>query len=390
MGIKNEENYNFIYNSFKGDVRVDVISEKPKEAAHALLKVSSDDRFPIRFAYQYGTGLIKENNVSKRDNNILGTFLSIRYDDIDGYISFFNEYGFLFELENDRFIKVEINDIVQIAKRIKTLINLINCINESPTNNNITNIFELSISLIFDRGWSVEIKKNEIRTQAKYHINELLERPDSYASERQLSRDETLNGIIKVKDTIYGEYNLSSSDYRKIMSETHQKEGYNDPLFIDLTYLYTNYTSADIESRLFIDCLFHYYYEIAVPKEISLCEKPEYYTAPKAKIEDKLKQAIVTFGKRVITNEINQMIERIKPVYNSEKMQPDWRIDSLLSALYFSIFYMDSTMEMYRRCAHCGTLFLVKRSSSTKKFCSSYCRNNYQQAKHRLKIKQQA
>ena len=68
-------------------------------------------------------------------------------------------------------------------------------------------------------------------------------------------------------------------------------------------------------------------------------------------------------------------------------MQPKWNVVSLLDALYFSIFYLDSKTEMYRHCKYCGTYFPVKRSNATKIYCDGYCRGNAQQSRHRIKLK---
>jgi hypothetical protein len=96
---------------------------------------------------------------------------------------------------------------------------------------------------------------------------------------------------------------------------------------------------------------------------------------------------IYDFAKYIIKHEIDSNIAKIHPVYNEDKMCPDWNVDSLLSAMYFSLFYLDSKNEMMRRCEHCGRYFVVKRSTSTKIYCDSYCRNNAQQAKHRIRLK---
>lgn len=388
MGEKREEKFNFVYKSYKGDVRFDLESITPKEPAHLSLKVSFDDRYPIEYAYQYGDGLIRVDGFAdkKKNTNILGKFLQIKHDDFDGYVNFFNDNGFLYELDLDRFIKVEISDVVKISKRLQALIDLINLVNEPLSKRKTMEIFELAFLISIDDGWNINITNNEHKRGPHHFLKELMQNPGIYSEEKQLTREEVSKGIITVEDSLYKEYELSSIDYRNIQTGDSQSPGWQDTDFINITYLYVNDHTLSKEQRKIVDCVFHFLYKIGIPKNPILGDIVEYYEEPKyAAIDDELKESIISFAKYVIKVEIDEMIKGIKPIYNEETMKPDWKIDSLLSAMYFSIFFMDSKMEMYRRCSHCGSLFLVKRSSSTKIYCSPYCRNNAQQAKHRLK-----
>lgn len=391
MGDKREEKFSFTYNSYKGDVRCDIESTKPKEPAHLSLKVSYDDRYPILFAYEYGNGLVRvdESANKKRNTNILGSFLRIKHDDYNEYINFFNENGFLYELDLDRFIKIEISDIIKIAKRLQALVDLIGSIKEHPSKRELMVLFENSYSIAMDSGWELELSNKTKKKSPNHHIKEIIEDSNICLDNGQLTREEIDKGIITVKDTIYNSFELKSKDYRSIQGGESQTPGWQDLNFMNIAYLYVNKANVAQEMRGAIDCIFHFLYEIGIPKNTAVSEEVSYYNEPDyLKIDDKLGKSIISFAKYVIKTEINEMIKDIKPVYNEETMRPDWKIDSLLSAMYFSIFYLDSKMEMYKRCSYCGSLFLVKRSSSTKIYCSSYCRNNAQQAKHRLKNKQ--
>ena len=66
-------------------------------------------------------------------------------------------------------------------------------------------------------------------------------------------------------------------------------------------------------------------------------------------------------------------------------MTPSWEIDDLLSALYFSIFYLNSELELYRQCANprCSKWFLVRTTTTKKKYCSQECFNRVTQDKYR-------
>lgn len=391
MGENKTEKMSFIYDSFKGDVRYDLISEKPKEPSHLSLRISYDDRYPIRFAYEYGEGLVRVDKIvnKKRKTNILGEFLNIDYGDVNGYIDFFNEHGFLYELDHDRFLKLELIDIVKISKRLQALIDLINEVNKENADYDLHKIFGLSLALLLDEPWNIEIKKDETKTAVHFDLKALIENNDFISYDSLSKKDEFQNGYFTILDTIYGTNRLSAKDYRAIMDGSYSKKGGDDFYFKSITYLYANYHHTDKKSREVIDCLFHYYYEIGIPLNIEIGEPIKYYSKinEESVIVFNLHDPIINFAKYIIKNEIDGMIQNIRPVYNQESMQPDWRVDSLLSAMYFSLFFMDSKMEMLKRCKYCGRLFQVKRSSTTHLYCDSFCRNNAQQAKHRIRVK---
>ena len=81
----------------------------------------------------------------------------------------------------------------------------------------------------------------------------------------------------------------------------------------------------------------------------------------------------------------NYNLDGIHPVYNSETMTPSWKVDSLLCAAYFSIFYLKPDLELYRPCDNprCGRYFLVKTTSTRNRFCSQECCNRVTQDRYR-------
>lgn len=86
-------------------------------------------------------------------------------------------------------------------------------------------------------------------------------------------------------------------------------------------------------------------------------------------------------------NEIDNNLQGITPPYDIEKMQPAWKIDSLLSALYFSHFYLNPKIELYRQCASpsCNEFFLVPVTSRKKIYCRKKCQNREMQKAYRAK-----
>lgn len=98
-----------------------------------------------------------------------------------------------------------------------------------------------------------------------------------------------------------------------------------------------------------------------------------------------MKVAVIEIAKFLIKEEINYNIKDIHPVYNPETMTPSWKVDSLLSAVYFSIFYLKPDLELYRPCDNprCGRYFLVNTTSTRKRFCSKECCNRVTQDRYR-------
>ena len=92
------------------------------------LVIRNDVSQNFRAAYIYGEGLkeIKKQRVNYK-NNILGEFLGIKKNDINSVMSFFNKYGFLFDLSGyDQYVNVNIDDIIYLKDNLEALINLLN------------------------------------------------------------------------------------------------------------------------------------------------------------------------------------------------------------------------------------------------------------------------
>ena len=124
--------------------------------------------------------------------------------------------------------------------------------------------------------------------------------------------------------------------------------------------------------RIINDFLFHYCYEIGMVEQADLASIIFFNgEVDKTNFSEEMKKAAMLTAKIIIKEEIELNLNRLKATYDIQKMEPAWRIDSLLSALYFGLFYMRLNSEIYRRCANpkCGEFFLVSVSSQKKKYC---------------------
>lgn len=85
--------------------------------------------------------------------------------------------------------------------------------------------------------------------------------------------------------------------------------------------------------------------------------------------------------------DINANLHGIHSIYNTETMSPSWKVDSLLCATYFSVFYLKPRLELYRPCDNprCSKYFLVKTTSTRNRYCSTECCNRVSQERYRKK-----
>lgn len=205
--------------------------------------------------------------------------------------------------------------------------------------------------------------------------------------EKNYNQEIINTGGFMVDDSIKGPVKIDSNDYNKIIDGYVTSDGKDDPYYRRIVYLYANYFPNDCEERNIVDLLYNYYNSVGIPQNISIDSVSYYKRFNETKCED-LFSEIIEFAKYIIKHEIDNNIADIKPVYNQKLMRPDWHVGSLLSAIYFSLFFVDSDTETLRRCSRCGRYFVVNRSNSVKIYCDEYCRRNAQAAKHRIRVKQ--
>ena len=126
-----------------------------------------------------------------------------------------------------------------------------------------------------------------------------------------------------------------------------------------------------------------------VVKNVTFDSGIEFYGNSSSNLDEHMKKALLLIAKYVLAQEINHHVSRMKPIYNPITLEPSWKAPNLLTALYFSLFYMKPKSEIYRKCANpsCTNFFLVKTSNSRKKYCCGACRNASNQRDYRFRQK---
>lgn len=312
---------------------------------------------PIKFAYKSANGLVRINstNGSVEEANILGDFLKIyKITPLDKrtnkYLEFFNNNGFIKYIDEEDIIALE--DLDLISKRLAVTLDLLSNIYQAKTN----------------RYENIEKDINFLLLN-----NEFISQFSAFTQESVLiSNKESLY------DPIYEKYGIiDTSLINDIISNSNEYEDLHSiENFINCLYKYYDNNGTNSVWFLYVSYIVNKYINNFNQKEPS--------------IDKAMKNALIRCAKEFYKEEIDFYIQSIKPIYNVEKNGPDWNIDSLLSALYLSIFYLNPRQEIYKECDYCGKPFLMKTTASNKKYCSTECANKATQARFRAKKKESA
>lgn len=313
----------------------------------------------IKFAYQATNGLVRLNeNGSIAENNILGKFLKIRKicnnkKRLNSYIDFFNDNGFILTINTKEEYGLE--DLDLIVDELFYTVNLMSLIasNKKTKYEELIKEIEFLLNINEDRineYWSI-INGENIGNFYNINTNDIYD--DIYKCATHID----LNTLIDISSKAT-EYN----DLYKISSFNKSFMPYISPRIND--------------SKWYIWICFNvnYYLNLHNKKEEPL--------------DQPLKEGLIVIAKLLYKEQIDYYIQNIKPVYDINKFSPSWEITSLLSSLYLSIFYLNPKLQIYKECEYCGELFLMKATSTYKKYCSRECSNKANVARYRARKKE--
>ena len=247
--------------------------------------------------------------------------------------------------------------IQQLISRLKTCVDLINEI----TNNNKSykNILNNAFDLFSADTINVKLGIEKIYSSAIHSLYRDILDNNRLTNDNGIKKLKNANGDFEIKDTIYDSYILDSDYYYE------NQEDCDDAFYKRLMYIYVNKKSEySNEEKYIIDTLFHYFHDF-LPKATADTE-----------LDDKLKDGVITFAKLMVKEEIDHNIKGVHASYDTNKMEPKWRVDNLFTALYMSLFYLRANNYIYKQCPHCGTYFVVSRTTSKRVYCTDNCRNN--------------
>ena len=353
----------------------DTVNTSPDEAPTVTLKVCPDTSTQLLFSYAPKDGLNMTGIAGGiHEKNILGKLLALPKGDIDKHIEFIEKYGFLYPLPENEYTAIEASDLMEIINRIKSTIRLYSCINKKDYKGVLIHV----VYLLFAPVTELRIG-DEVFSTCSHHFKNLL---DSYNLFPDLSREPEVaaNGTYSVDDAFLGKKNaVDISFYNAVRSGSDTNlQGSKDPWFKNLMAMYMGCKDVDEETRYLIDFFYHLQTEVSVIKEVHYGGFKSYATFSEDALDDSFKNALLKIARIVVAEEINHNNPDTHPKYNGGKLTATWQVDTLIEALYFSIFYMRNG-EMYKECENPNCkrdrFFLVEATRTNKHYCCDQCRN---------------
>lgn len=377
----------FSFESARCDCRVSTLPSKPGMADGEDLYVGAVEGSPIRFAYAPTDGLLRiKEDGSTVESNILGSFLAIKRGDAEGYARFFRDNGFLLPLGYGEFHRVCIEGIDEVSTRMLAVLELQKALGlerkQIDTFSRYEKMVLTILRLICADPVEVSVGSDVSYAPCNHPISSLLENPTGCVAP---STKDMHDGNIRVLESDGIKADVDTNFYQDVISGFSSDE-WNGQLQKAVVELFVGGKAICPEDRNLIEMLYHYFTEVGPMAfqagEVVYIQEPD---PQRKKLSETLKAKIEKAARHVLKEEIDHNVARISPVYDSETLGPKWKVDSLLGALYFSIFYLRPGVEVMKQCANpsCGKYFVVSRTDSKKKYCCDQCRNRMSQKNHR-------
>ena len=378
----------FEYDSYACNFEKDIENVAPGQPPRTTLKLIAQQNQPIHFSYAPQKGLNLSGSAGGAlVENILGKLLAIPDGDIDAYIAFFTDYGFLYPVSQTDYEAVDANVLMELVNRIKATVMLMNSI---AAKKNYTNILIGTTYLLYSEPIAIHLSTGEYST-CVHEFTSLVHR---YSQFPNMSRNQEVFDTKKfsVADTLFPPfYQVDIEYFNQLRGST---EAGNMRLFKNLFAMYTGLTDAREELRTVIDFFFHYQKEVGVFSDIGYSNIRYLNGTQPDNFTDEMKAALLKIANIVLSEEINYNIAGVHPRYSTLDLKPAWELDNLIQALYFSIFYMKPGVEIYKRCKNptCkrDVYFLVNATATNKEYCCPKCANAAAQRRSReRKLSQQ-
>jgi hypothetical protein len=340
--------------------------------------------------------------------------LALKHNDYDAYKGFFERYGFPFNISGSKYTTYDADVVQTFLIRIKAVILILNML-QAPSKIEYTLLHAFVLYLVFSDLAEIEPCTGEAVQSHRHYYKMLNESEERIAKLRDDFRNNRCDAYTNRFDTIYTGKNavkipgvgksddpgsIDFAEWEKYWVEKKDANALNHTWVEKIEERRTLsklelYFMKDIENEKYHRMIDYFYHapiisnsDIDTPDDPTLSEMGLGAAINKefnAEIDQKLKAALVDVAKLVIKDEINYAVSRIKPDYDESTLSGKWLIPDLYSALYFSVFYMNSNAEIYRKCENpsCGKYFLVKTTNQRKKYCSQSCANAANQRVYR-------
>ncbi len=371
--------------------RLEVICEDGSEKT--ILAGKPKDKDKVMYAFSADGGLCHTNQFGTvMGDALLTKIVSVDTNNEKAVLHIFEENGYFFPLSNTEINEVDLPSITELIKRIKAAVFLMAELENNETDYDRILHLTMYFLLRHEIKLAKSTDKKTVYTSLTNSAIKALGAPSTYVDENYESDSEF--EYYSVPDRIYPKtFKFSVEEYTDIVQNetfSYDYPGISDELYRKLTSAYKNDQDRGKNQHLIVEFLFHYMHSVGVIKSVSFDDGIEYYgVADHSKFDENLKKALISVARLTLSEEINYNVRGIKPLYSPRNLEPTWKATDLLSALYFSVYYMKPGTEIYRKCANpsCGGYFLVKTTNSLKKYCCDSCRNANNQRDHRKREK---
>lgn len=368
----------------------DIENVAPGESPRTTLKVYCDAQQPLDYSYVAGDGLnLTGKNGGTITRNILGKLLAIKDGEMDSHIDFMESYGFLLPISDSSYESVDSEALMEVVNRIKSTIRLMNALAGEI---DYKSILINTSYLLYSTPTRLCLSSGEYTTC----VHPFTEYLGNYLTFPDLQRNQEVfgTGKLTIPDTLTPTGNPLEPSFITAIASSEKTElaGSNDLEFKHLFAMYTTLHNGDEQLRRIIDFFYHYQTEVGVFREVKY-RKISYYGQPaRENYTTEMKAALVDIAKTVLSEEINHNIQGIHLQYDGRTLTPMWRVDTLLQALYFSIFYMKPGVEIYKQCENPNCkrqmFFLTNATKTNKRYCCDQCRIAAATQRSRMRKKQ--
>lgn len=383
------ENNIFTFQSYSCNCVEDIEHTLPGMPPLKTYKFQSDIEKPLLFAYKAKTGLSRiATNGTTEEDNILGTLIALPTKKPSDLYNFFKRNGFLFPVSSSEYEHIDTTLLYEFILRIKATVELMTAINEIHKDYN--KITHLTFYLMLSKQLQINmLSLPKPYSTCKHSFLDTLSVAETLPLGWERQQEAFEKDTYTIIDTIETpSYELDINEYNNIISGTCLDGAISvTPLYRQIIQLYCNYRGTPIERKT-IDFLFHLHHDFSQLLTYDMINGLTFSTPTDLSImSNDMKLTLIEIAQFILGEEINANLNGISPVYNIQTMSPSWKVDSLLSAIYFSIFYLKPDLELYRQCTNprCQKYFLVKTTSTRTKFCSTRCCNRVTQDRYRKK-----
>ncbi len=347
-----------------------------------------------RFAFASGDGLVRLANTGAiDDDNVIGHFLALVPGKNEEMFEFYSKNGFLFPVSTTQYESYSPDMVWRLWARFKTTVQLMTALD--GTANAWQTLLMPTLLLLLGNPVQIPARDNaqayeSVINGAIRTIERASQLPDIDGSVEAYQKK-----TYTIADRVYGPtFELPSEVYEDISSGSvveFTRTGCTDLRFRNVVRTYRIAHNLPTEERLIVDFLFHFMMEVGILGSVDYINGLDFYEEPNFEgMTDKLSTALESVARIVVRDEINHNIQHVRPKYDTDKMAPSWEVPDLLSAMYFSLFFMRPGVEVYRKCANpnCSVYFLVKTTATRNKYCCPACANATAQRNHRRRKSQ--